>query len=52
MQLRALASDGPVTFVYGASDTEHNSAVVLREAVEEGRRPASGESPVTTPKKM
>lgn len=33
-QLRELARRGPVTFVYGARDTEHNSAVVLREVVE------------------
>jgi uncharacterized protein YeaO (DUF488 family) len=38
-QLRRLSADGPVTFVYGARDTEHNSAVVLRDVVEEGQRP-------------
>lgn len=26
--------EGPVTFVYAASDTEHNSAVVLKEYLE------------------
>ena len=35
-QLRRLAKDGPVTFVFGSRDTERNSAVVLREVVEEG----------------
>ena len=34
--LRRLAGEGPVTFVYGSRDEEHNAAVVLREAVEEG----------------
>lgn len=33
-QLRRLAHDGQVTFVFGSRDTEHNSAVVLRETVE------------------
>jgi len=42
-QLRRLAGDAPLTFVYGAADTEHNAAVALREVVEEGQRPASGE---------
>ena len=32
---------GTVTSVYGAKDTEHNSAVVLREMVEEQRRSAA-----------
>ncbi|WP_394851617.1 DUF488 domain-containing protein, partial [Bordetella pertussis] len=35
-QLRALlaqAGAGPLTLVYGARDTEHNNAVVLREAL-------------------
>lgn len=27
--------DGPVTLVYGARDTEHNNAIVLREYVDE-----------------
>ena len=40
-QLRRLAGEGPVTFVYGARDTEHNSAVVLREVVEEQRGAAA-----------
>jgi uncharacterized protein YeaO (DUF488 family) len=40
-QLRRLAGGGPVTFVYGARDTEHNSAVVLREVVEEQRGAAA-----------
>jgi uncharacterized protein YeaO (DUF488 family) len=34
-ELRRLTREGAVTFVYGARDIEHNSAVVLREAVEE-----------------
>ncbi len=42
-RLRTLARDGPVTFVYAAADTEHNSAVVLREAVEEGQRTQDAE---------
>jgi len=29
------AREGPVTLVYGARDTEHNNAVVLREYVDE-----------------
>jgi uncharacterized protein YeaO (DUF488 family) len=29
-ELRALARRGPVTLVFGARDTEHNDAVVLR----------------------
>jgi uncharacterized protein YeaO (DUF488 family) len=37
-RLRRLAQRGPVTFVYAARDTEHNSAVLLREFVEEERR--------------
>ena len=32
-ELRARASDGPVTIVYGARDTEHNDAVVLADLV-------------------
>ena len=43
-ELRRLAGAGPVTFVYGSRETEHNSASVLRKVVEEGpgreRRPA------------
>jgi uncharacterized protein YeaO (DUF488 family) len=34
-QLRRLARSGQVTFVYGSRDTEHNSATVLRDVVEE-----------------
>ena len=34
-ELRRLARESAVTFVYGARNVEHNSAVVLREAVEE-----------------
>ena len=30
-RLRELASQGPVTLVYAAHDTEHNNAVVLRD---------------------
>jgi uncharacterized protein YeaO (DUF488 family) len=37
-RLRRLARDGPVTFVYAARDTEHNSASVLRAVLEEQRR--------------
>jgi uncharacterized protein YeaO (DUF488 family) len=33
-QLRRLARRGPVTFVYGAKDTRHNAAIVLRDVVE------------------
>jgi uncharacterized protein YeaO (DUF488 family) len=32
-ELRARAGRGPVTFVYGARDTEHNDAVVIAELV-------------------
>jgi len=46
-QLRRLASDGRVTFVYGARDTEHNSAIVLREVVEEQQRPGAGQQPTS-----
>jgi uncharacterized protein YeaO (DUF488 family) len=40
-ELRRLARAGPVTFVYGSRETEHNSAAVLRKVVEEspGRKP-------------
>jgi uncharacterized protein YeaO (DUF488 family) len=34
-ELRRLAAAGPVTFVYGSRETEHNSAAVLRKVVEE-----------------
>ena len=37
-ELRRLARSGPVTFVYAARDTEHNSAALLREVVEERRQ--------------
>jgi uncharacterized protein YeaO (DUF488 family) len=37
-RLRRLARSGPVTFVYAARDTEHNSAALLREVVEERRQ--------------
>ncbi len=40
-ELRRLAGEGPVTFVYGARDTEHNAAVVLRDVVEEQLRGAA-----------
>lgn len=33
-ELRALAKRGPVTLLYGARDTEHNEAVVLRELLD------------------
>jgi uncharacterized protein YeaO (DUF488 family) len=32
-ELRARATRGPVTIVYGARDTEHNNAVVIAELV-------------------
>ena len=32
-ELRARASHGPLTIVYGARDTEHNDAVVIAELV-------------------
>ncbi len=34
-QLAGLAGKGPLTLLYGARDTEHNQAVVIREVVEE-----------------
>ena len=40
-RLRRLAGEGTVTFVYGSRDTEHNSAAVLREVVEEQRGSAA-----------
>jgi uncharacterized protein YeaO (DUF488 family) len=40
-QLRRLAGEGTVTFVYGSRDTEHNSAAVLREVVEQQRAGAA-----------
>jgi len=38
--LRQLARKGPVTLVYGARDTEHNDAVVLRQVLLGRARPA------------
>ena len=34
-ELRRLAREGPVTFVYAARDPERNSALLLRDVVEE-----------------
>jgi uncharacterized protein YeaO (DUF488 family) len=34
--LRRLAAVGPVTFVYGSRDQEHNAATVLKEFLEGG----------------
>jgi len=36
-ELRRLAGAGPVTFIYGSRETEHNSATVLRNVVENDR---------------
>ena len=36
--LRHRAQEGPVTFVYAASDEEHNSALVLKEYLEKRTR--------------
>lgn len=36
--LRRLSAEGRVTFVYGAHDEQHNSALVLREVVEDSAR--------------
>ncbi len=33
-RLRGLVEAGPVTFVYGSRDQEHNAATVLKELVE------------------
>jgi uncharacterized protein YeaO (DUF488 family) len=33
-QLARLAGEGPVTFVYGSRDREHNAATVLKEMLE------------------
>lgn len=33
-RLAAIAADGQLTLVYGAADTEHNQAVVLRTEIE------------------
>ena len=35
--LKHRTTEGPVTFVYAARDEEHNSAVVLKEYLEENR---------------
>lgn len=40
--LRDAARRGALTLVYSAQDTEHNSAVVLRDYLEERMRPARG----------
>jgi uncharacterized protein YeaO (DUF488 family) len=37
-ELRQRASEGTLTLVYGARDTEHNDAVVLAEILSGGRR--------------
>lgn len=34
-ELAGMAASGTVTLLFGAKDTEHNQAVVLREVVEE-----------------
>lgn len=34
-ELRARAKKEPVTLLYGAKDTEHNQAIVLREVLEQ-----------------
>jgi uncharacterized protein YeaO (DUF488 family) len=41
-ELRRLAGEGPVTFVYGSRETERNSATVLREVVEAVEEGGSG----------
>jgi uncharacterized protein YeaO (DUF488 family) len=33
-RLRGLVEEGPVTFVYGSRETEHNAATVLKEFLE------------------
>jgi uncharacterized protein YeaO (DUF488 family) len=40
--LRRLSAEGRVTFVYGAHDEQHNSALVLREVVEDSARSQVG----------
>lgn len=37
-QLAELGREGPVTFVYGSRDEEHNAATVLKEFIEEAAR--------------
>ena len=46
-ELRRLARESAVTFVYGARDTKRNSAIVLREVVEE--KLGTGNTQLTTP---
>jgi uncharacterized protein YeaO (DUF488 family) len=42
-ELNEHVQEGPVTFVYAASDQQHNSAVVLKEFLEgEGKRVKAG----------
>jgi len=40
-ELVRLAAGGQLTFVFGSHETEHNSAAVLREAVEADSRASS-----------
>ena len=42
--LRHRTTEGTVTFVYAASDEQHNSAVVLKEFIEAGLTPSPGRS--------
>jgi uncharacterized protein YeaO (DUF488 family) len=37
--LKQRLRTGPITFVYAARDEEHNSALVLKEYLEQGQRP-------------
>ena len=37
-EIRELAQQGPVTLVFSARDERHNDAVVLKEALTEGRK--------------
>ncbi|MFB6260325.1 MAG: DUF488 domain-containing protein, partial [Thiohalorhabdaceae bacterium] len=39
-RLRAYREEGPLTLVFAARDTERNSAVVLKEVLEEGDTPS------------
>ena len=51
-ELRDLVADKKqVTFVYGAKDTEHTHAIVLRDFVERKRAPAKKAAKKTTAKK-
>lgn len=43
-ELSRRAARGTVTLVYGARDTEHNGAIVLRDAIEEDIRGRSHEA--------